>query len=147
MFHIATGVFIVLVEVVAVRDLGGAQALGLITASLGVGGLVGGLVALRLQPRRMLLWAFVALGLFALLPARVRLARAASGPSWPSPSSRQARTALLRRRLADGHPAGRPARPARARRVVGRAHLVRRAAGRQRPVGSVERALHDDRSS
>ena len=44
MFHVASGVFIVLVEVTAVRDLGGAHALGLITAALGVGGLVGGLV-------------------------------------------------------------------------------------------------------
>jgi len=68
MFHVATGVFIVLVEVTAVRDLGGAHALGLITAALGVGGLLGGVVALRLQPRRMLLWAFAALGLFALYP-------------------------------------------------------------------------------
>jgi MFS family permease len=68
MFHVASGVFIVLVEVTAVRDLGGAHALGLITAALGVGGLVGGLVGMRLQPRRMLLWAFAALGLFPLFP-------------------------------------------------------------------------------
>lgn len=68
MFHVASGVFIVLVEVTAVRDLGGAHALGLITAALGVGGLVGGLVGMRLQPRRMLLWAFVALGLYPLFP-------------------------------------------------------------------------------
>ena len=68
MFHVASGVFIVLVEVTAVRDLGGAHALGLVTAALGAGGLVGGLVAMRLQPRRMLLWAFAALGLFPLFP-------------------------------------------------------------------------------
>jgi MFS family permease len=68
MFHVASGVFIVLVEVTTVRDLGGAHALGLVTAALGLGGLVGGLVAMRLQPRRMLLWAFVALGLFPLFP-------------------------------------------------------------------------------
>jgi MFS family permease len=68
MFHIAGGAFIVLVEVTAVRDLGGAHALGLITTALGVGGIVGGLLGLRLQPRRMLLWAFVALGLFPLFP-------------------------------------------------------------------------------
>lgn len=42
MFHVATGIFIVLVELTAVRDLGGAHALGLITAALGVGGLLGG---------------------------------------------------------------------------------------------------------
>lgn len=68
MFHVAGGAFIVLVEVTAVRDLGGAHALGLVTASLGVGGLVGGLVAMRVQPRRMLFWAFVSLGLFPLFP-------------------------------------------------------------------------------
>ncbi len=68
MFHVAGGAFIVLVEVTAVRELGGAHALGLVTASLGLGGLVGGLVAMRLQPRRMLLWAFVSLGLFPLFP-------------------------------------------------------------------------------
>jgi MFS family permease len=68
MFHVASGVFIVLVEVTAVRDLGGAHALGLITAALGVGGLVGGVVGMRLQPRRMLLWAFAALGLYPLFP-------------------------------------------------------------------------------
>jgi MFS family permease len=68
MFHVATGIFVVLVEVTAVRALGGAHALGLITAALGVGGLAGGLVALRLQPRRMLLWAFAGLGLFACYP-------------------------------------------------------------------------------
>ena len=68
MFHVAGGVFIVLAEVTAVRDLGGAPALGLITAALGVGGIVGGLVGIRLQPRRMLLSAFLALGLFPALP-------------------------------------------------------------------------------
>lgn len=68
LFHVAGGAFIVLVEVTAVRDLGGAHALGLVTASLGVGGIVGGLVAMRVQPRRMLFWAFVALGLFPLFP-------------------------------------------------------------------------------
>lgn len=69
MFHVASGVSIVLVEILAVRHLGGPQALGLITASLGVGGILGGLVALRLQPRRMLLWAFAALALYPLFPA------------------------------------------------------------------------------
>ncbi|GAA2498808.1 MFS transporter [Terrabacter carboxydivorans] len=68
LFHVASGAFIVLVEVTVVRDLGGAHALGLVTASLGVGGLVGGLIAMRVQPRRMLLWAFVSLALFPLFP-------------------------------------------------------------------------------
>src|SRR6478672_11840970 len=115
MFHVATGVFIVLVEVTAVRDLGGAHALGLITAALGAGGLLGGGVARR--PRG----------------------------SHGLGRGRPGRTALFRRRLADGHPAGRAARQAGARRVLGRAHLVRRAAGRQRPVGSDERAVRHER--
>lgn len=68
MFHVANGAFLVLFEVTAVRDLGGAHALGLITTALGVGGILGGLVGMRVQPRRMLLWAFLALGLFPLFP-------------------------------------------------------------------------------
>jgi MFS family permease len=68
MFHVATGVLVVLVEVTTVRDLGGARALGLVIAAQGVGGILGGLLAMRLQPRRLLLWAFVALGAFPLFP-------------------------------------------------------------------------------
>lgn len=68
MFHVATGVFVVLVEVTVVRDLGGAGALGAVTAAQGVGGVVGGVVALRVQPRRVLLWAFVGLAAFPLFP-------------------------------------------------------------------------------
>src|SRR6478735_4233873 len=44
MFHVATGVLVVLVEVTAVRDLGGARALGLVVAAQGVGGILGGLL-------------------------------------------------------------------------------------------------------
>ena len=68
MFHVATGVLVVVVEVTAVRDLGGARALGLVIAAQGVGGILGGLLAMRVQPRRLLLWAFVALGAFPLFP-------------------------------------------------------------------------------
>ena len=68
MFHVATGVLGVVVEVTAVRDLGGARALGLVIAAQGVGGILGGLLAMRVQPRRLLLWAFVALGAFPLFP-------------------------------------------------------------------------------
>lgn len=68
MFHVATGVLVVLVEVTAVRDLGGARSLGLVIAAQGVGGILGGLLAMRVQPRRLLLWAFVALGAFPLFP-------------------------------------------------------------------------------
>lgn len=68
LFHVASGVFIVLVEVTAVRELGGARSLGLIVAAQGVGGIIGGLGAMRVQPRRTLLWGFAALGLFPLFP-------------------------------------------------------------------------------
>lgn len=68
LMHIAFGAFIVLMEITAVRELGGAQALGAISAAGGIGGLLGGLVAMRYQPRRLLLAAFVALALFPLLP-------------------------------------------------------------------------------
>lgn len=54
MFHVASGLLIVLVEVIAVRDLGGARTLGLIIGAQGVGGVLGGLVALRFQPTRIL---------------------------------------------------------------------------------------------
>ena len=68
MFHVASGLLIVLVEVIAVRDLGGARTLGLIIGAQGVGGVLGGLVALRFQPTRILLAGFLALATMALLP-------------------------------------------------------------------------------
>lgn len=62
-YHVANGVVLVLVQVVAVRDLGGATAVGFISTAEGVGGLLGGLVAMRLRPRRLLLAGFSALSL------------------------------------------------------------------------------------
>src|SRR6478672_2175218 len=70
MFHVATGVFIVLVEVTAVRDLGGAHALGLITAALGVGGLLGGVAALGLYALYPLAFAWPG-GLVAVMVSAV----------------------------------------------------------------------------
>ncbi|GAA2158314.1 MFS transporter [Pedococcus bigeumensis] len=67
-YHAAFGAVTVLVDVIAVRDLGGPTALGWISAASGAGGLVGGLLALRMPPRRPLLvgWPCVALmSLFA----------------------------------------------------------------------------------
>jgi hypothetical protein len=58
----------VLVDVIAVRDLGGPTALGWISAASGAGGLLGGLLALRMPPSRPLFvgWPCVALmSLFA----------------------------------------------------------------------------------
>jgi MFS family permease len=68
-YHLANGVVLVLAQVLAVRDLGGAGAAGVIAAAEGFGGVVGAAVGLRYRPRRLLragwlslllmpLWAF-----------------------------------------------------------------------------------------
>lgn len=67
-YHAAFGAVTVLVDVIAVRDLGGPTALGWISAASGAGGLLGGLLALRMPPSRPLFvgWPCVALmSLFA----------------------------------------------------------------------------------
>lgn len=67
-YHAAFGAVTVLVDVIAVRHLGGPTALGWISAASGAGGLVGGLLALRMPPSRPLFvgWPCVALmSLFA----------------------------------------------------------------------------------
>lgn len=53
-YHVANGVVLVLIQVVAIRDLGGASAAGLIAAAEGAGGMFGAAVALRSRPRRPL---------------------------------------------------------------------------------------------
>jgi MFS family permease len=68
-YHVANGVILVLVQVVAVRDLGGATAVGFISAAEGLGGVLGGVVAMRLRPRRLLLAGFLALGLMPIWAA------------------------------------------------------------------------------
>jgi MFS family permease len=68
-YHVANGVILVLVQVVAVRDLGGATAVGFISAAEGIGGVVGGLVAIRFRPRRLLLAGFSALVLMPVWAA------------------------------------------------------------------------------
>lgn len=50
-FHVANGVLLVVVQVVALRDLGGPHALGFIAAAEGFGGLVGSAIAMRARPR------------------------------------------------------------------------------------------------
>jgi MFS family permease len=52
--------------VVAERSLGGAAAWGTVLAAMGVGALLGGLIALRVRPRRPLVLAALAYGLFVL---------------------------------------------------------------------------------
>lgn len=58
--------FFVLGPIVASRKLGGASAWGLISASLGAGAVIGGLIALRVTPRRPLIAANLALVLAPL---------------------------------------------------------------------------------
>jgi MFS family permease len=53
-YHVANGVVLVLTQVVAIRDLGGASALGVIAASQGLGGVVGAAIAIRYKPVRLL---------------------------------------------------------------------------------------------
>jgi MFS family permease len=66
LWNFAIAAFFVLGPVVAKQHLGGASAWGLIAASLGAGSVVGGLVALRVTPRRPLVVANLALTLSAL---------------------------------------------------------------------------------
>jgi len=66
LWNFAIAAFFVLGPVVAKQHLGGASAWGLIAASLGAGSVIGGLVALRLTPRRPLVAANLALTLSAL---------------------------------------------------------------------------------
>jgi MFS family permease len=53
-YHIANGMILVLVQVVAVQRLGGAHAIGLIAAAEGLGGFVGAAIGMRFRPRRLL---------------------------------------------------------------------------------------------
>jgi MFS family permease len=60
------GAFSVLGPVIAERDLGGAAAWGTVLAGMGVGALVGSLLAVRARPRRPLVLAALCYGLFAV---------------------------------------------------------------------------------
>ena len=65
-YGLAIGAFFVLGPVISARQLGGAASWGFIAASLGIGSIVGGLVALRFRPSRPLVAANLALTLGAL---------------------------------------------------------------------------------
>jgi MFS family permease len=65
-YHVANGVVLVLIQVVAIRHLGGAGALGVIAAAEGFGGVVGAAIALRYKPVRLLRAAWLALLLMPL---------------------------------------------------------------------------------
>jgi MFS family permease len=66
LWNFAIAAFFVLGPLVAKQHLGGASAWGLIAASLGAGSVIGGLVALRVTPRRPLVIANLALTISAL---------------------------------------------------------------------------------
>lgn len=68
LWNFAIAAFFVLGPIVAKQHLGGASAWGLIGASMGAGSVVGGLIALRVVPRRPLVVANLALTLAALQP-------------------------------------------------------------------------------
>jgi predicted MFS family arabinose efflux permease len=79
MWNFAIAAFFVLGPIVAKNQLGGPSAWGLIGASMGVGAILGGLIALRVMPRRPLVVANLALVLTApqLLALAVPLPTAA----------------------------------------------------------------------
>lgn len=64
---ITSGVINVLGPVVADSRLGGARSWGLIIVTYGIGAVLGGVVMIRFRPRRMLLVASIAAGVFAVL--------------------------------------------------------------------------------
>jgi len=81
--NIAVAAFFVLGPLVSKRELGGAGAWGAILTGGGVGGLLGGLIGLRFEPRRPLIWGFlvvlpVAAQLVLLGPPAATLAIAAA---------------------------------------------------------------------
>jgi hypothetical protein len=63
----------VLGPVIAERDLGGAAVWGSVLAAMGVGALAGGLIAIRVRPRRPLVLGLLVLSTFALPPALLAL--------------------------------------------------------------------------
>lgn len=82
-FNLLYGCWTILGPLAAARDLGGASAWGLIISAQGAGGIVGGILALRLAPRRPLLFAAAVLAGFylplALLAARMPVELVAAG--------------------------------------------------------------------
>jgi MFS family permease len=66
--NVGLGVTLVLGPVIAERELGGAAAWGLILTGGAVGGVVGSAIALRIRPRRPIMWSFLAWSLSSLPP-------------------------------------------------------------------------------
>ncbi|SDT64408.1 MFS transporter [Actinoplanes derwentensis] len=65
-YHVANGVILVLVQIVAFERLGGAHAIGWIAAAEGLGGVIGSAIGIRLRPRRLLFAGLLALPLMSV---------------------------------------------------------------------------------
>lgn len=68
-YHVANGVLLVLTQVVLIRDLGGAHAVGLVAAAEGLGGAGGAFTAMRTRPARPLRAGWTALMLMPVWAA------------------------------------------------------------------------------
>jgi MFS family permease len=66
--NVGLGVTLVLGPLIAQRELGGAAAWGFILTGGAVGGVVGSVIALRVRPRRPIMWSFIAWSLGSLPP-------------------------------------------------------------------------------
>jgi hypothetical protein len=77
--NMAGAVFFILGAFVAKQSLGGAGAWALIVSAFGLGSIAGGLVALRVRPKRPLLMSTIGLAFFALPPALLALRVPAAG--------------------------------------------------------------------
>lgn len=123
----------VLGPAVAKEDFGGAAAWGLIASVQALGLVVGGIVMLRLRPRRLLLVA--TLGFADIATAiRARSPRAAAGRRCAGVRGRP-RHRDVRRALGHEHAAGDPARPSVARLFLRCARLGRADPARARDRG------------
>jgi MFS family permease len=65
-YHIANGVILVLAQVIAVQQLGGATSAGFIASAEGLGGMLGAIVAMRVRPKFPLRSGWAALALMPL---------------------------------------------------------------------------------
>ena len=128
-YHVANGVVLVLIQVVAIRELGGAGAVGQIAAAEGLGGVVGAAIALRYRPVRLLRAGWLTL---LLMPLWVCLARR---PECHHDRRRPwlCRSVVLLRCLGHGHSGPCAPSPARPRRVLGHPDFVHRDAPGQHP--------------
>lgn len=66
--NVGIGLALTLGPLIAERELGGAAAWGFVLTGGAVGGVVGSVIALRIQPRRPIMWSFLAWSLGAAFP-------------------------------------------------------------------------------